>query len=723
MKRIISTILLLFNIMSFSQELEKTIDVMTVSTSESKSEAIKLALRDALEQTFGTFISSSTEILSDEIVKDEITSLSSGNILKYEIISELQLPNGLYSVSIKSTVSIKSFATYMQNKGHKVSFSGSKFTMDIKLLNLNQQSEDKAIKNMIVVLKEMMKNSVDFKILASSEPILDEISYVDRGVTIKKKLYKVRIDVGWELNKNYTSFENYFIESLKGISMKNSEINKYLNLNKDIHQFLVIDKENLNYDNENIKDIFPYTQKYPSSHYIGGQQRLTLRALNPNSGDVLDSRRFHTWLKENEAFIKSKYPSIEGKELKNAKKALRAFKMNHGKIKHVSNNNILTLLRDLNIGIDLSDFLSNDPKRKSFIVTTAAFNEINNLYEKYSAAFEKPVNSQIEKMIRHNTILNMNFTESETKAIFDSDFLKKLNINTIHKSDNGHQLVEFIDSASDSTKVYEMITNFSLYKYRIKTLGENYVLKIISDNEYKFLKNKGGRSPALFFFSANNGGGVVDHSERQFRNVTYRKPDIREIAPHTSISLSGDTSDRRTAYIMTIGKLRGHSKLYFRNSETLRLINEFLYDNLKNIYNFDIKFGEFSFNPRKYVKNTENWRGSRNIAPMIGQYANADANYNLVVSTGREDSLNVKFRISPLTLPGTVNLKYGASSFLNNSAGKTILGWYPTRNYYSDIHFINKTKQPKDLNTHRMVFYLSLEDLEKVESFELVNNN
>ena len=198
MKRIISTILLLFNIMSFSQELEKTIDVMTVSTSESKSEAIKLALRDALEQTFGTFISSSTEILSDEIVKDEITSLSSGNILKYEIISELQLPNGLYSVSIKSTVSIKSFATYMQNKGHKVSFSGSKFTMDIKLLNLNQQSEDKAIKNMIVVLKEMMKNSVDFKILASSEPILDEISYVDRGVTIKKKLYKVRIDVGWE---------------------------------------------------------------------------------------------------------------------------------------------------------------------------------------------------------------------------------------------------------------------------------------------------------------------------------------------------------------------------------------------------------------------------------------------------------------------------------------------------------------------------------------------
>ena len=118
-----------------TEDKENIVTVVTVSGGETKSEAIKFALRDALEQTYGTFISSNTKILNDELVKDEIVSISSGNIKDYEIISELQLPNGFFSVTISSQVSLKSFATYMQKKGHKVSFSGSKFSMNIKLLN------------------------------------------------------------------------------------------------------------------------------------------------------------------------------------------------------------------------------------------------------------------------------------------------------------------------------------------------------------------------------------------------------------------------------------------------------------------------------------------------------------------------------------------------------------------------------------------------------------
>jgi hypothetical protein len=48
-------------------------------------------LRSAIEQAFGAFISSKTEILNDNLVKDEIVSVSNGNIQKFEVLSEAQI--------------------------------------------------------------------------------------------------------------------------------------------------------------------------------------------------------------------------------------------------------------------------------------------------------------------------------------------------------------------------------------------------------------------------------------------------------------------------------------------------------------------------------------------------------------------------------------------------------------------------------------------------------
>lgn len=52
------------------------IDVTTTGAGSTKEDATKNALRNALESSFGAFISSKTEI-----VNDEITSISTGNIV------------------------------------------------------------------------------------------------------------------------------------------------------------------------------------------------------------------------------------------------------------------------------------------------------------------------------------------------------------------------------------------------------------------------------------------------------------------------------------------------------------------------------------------------------------------------------------------------------------------------------------------------------------------
>ena len=222
---------------------KNSVELVTSSNGKSRSEAIKFALRDALEQSFGAFISSNTKIINDEIINDEIVSVSSGNILNYDVISESQLLNELYAVSVRSTVSLTSLTTYMQNKGHEVSFSGKSFGMKIKLQKLNEQSETKAIDNMIIVLRELIRKSIDFKIVETSEPVLKTDFKGNEG----EELYNIIVKVSSYPNKNYNSFKNFMLETLRSLSMSNIEIEEYSKLKKDVYRFIAFEEENLIY--------------------------------------------------------------------------------------------------------------------------------------------------------------------------------------------------------------------------------------------------------------------------------------------------------------------------------------------------------------------------------------------------------------------------------------------------------------------------------------------
>jgi hypothetical protein len=233
---------------------KNTVELVTSSNGKSRSEAIKFALRDALEQSFGAFISSNTKIMNDEIVKDEIVSVSSGNILNYDVISESQLLNDLYAVSVRSTVSLTSLTTYMQNKGHEISFSGESFGMKIKLQKLNEQSETKAIENMIVALRELIIKSIDFKIVETSEPVLKTDFKGNEG----EELYNIIVKVSSYPNKNYNSFKNFMLETLRSLSMSNIEIEEYSKLKKDVYHFIAFEEENINYPTtELLKEFIP----------------------------------------------------------------------------------------------------------------------------------------------------------------------------------------------------------------------------------------------------------------------------------------------------------------------------------------------------------------------------------------------------------------------------------------------------------------------------------
>ena len=80
------------------------VTLVTSGEGMTKAEATAAALRSAIEQSFETFVSANTTILDDDIVKDEVATVASGNIKSYKELSCTKDQQGIYTVSVSATV-------------------------------------------------------------------------------------------------------------------------------------------------------------------------------------------------------------------------------------------------------------------------------------------------------------------------------------------------------------------------------------------------------------------------------------------------------------------------------------------------------------------------------------------------------------------------------------------------------------------------------------------
>ncbi len=144
MKKLLSVIAaILFAATSFAQVDEVTLT--TIGTGRTEDEATLRALRNALEQTFGTFVSENTSIVNDELVRDEIATTSKGNVKEFKKLSVVQLPNKNISVTLKATISVNKLIKYARNNGSRAEFAGQTYAMNVKLLKLQQQNANKTL--------------------------------------------------------------------------------------------------------------------------------------------------------------------------------------------------------------------------------------------------------------------------------------------------------------------------------------------------------------------------------------------------------------------------------------------------------------------------------------------------------------------------------------------------------------------------------------------------
>ena len=214
-----------------------------------KDEAIKTALRSAVEQTYGTFVSANTAILNDELVKDEIITVSTGNIKDFKEMSCEQMPNGKFFVTLQATVSISQLMSYAESKGAETEFAGATFAINLRMKELNKQNEKKVLDNMLLQLNSL-PNLFDFEIemgepkfkggrTASAGMEEIDLSLLFEGNSETGEDCIVEGTVYLLYNANTQLYNDIIFNTLSSLSLSEDERNEYEELGIPYYSFVL----------------------------------------------------------------------------------------------------------------------------------------------------------------------------------------------------------------------------------------------------------------------------------------------------------------------------------------------------------------------------------------------------------------------------------------------------------------------------------------------------
>ena len=293
MKQLFLIVALAISFCAYSQD-DKTVTLVVSGQGKTQDEAKQNALRNAIEQSFGSFISSNTEILNDELVKDEIVSIANGNIQKFEVISEVEVPEVGHATTLKATVSVTKLTSFVESKGVEIEFKGSLFGANLRQQRINENAELQAIINLCEVSNQILSKSIDYSI-GVDEPVKGKGM---RSFRPQQDDYQILFTIKLSPNKNFDQFVNYFYSSIKAISMPVPEQENYIKLNKDIYYLTVNDVEKYFFRNPStviaLQNLFLKSNQYLHNYkVVSNLDTITVNTCCFDYNSELGSQNMH----------------------------------------------------------------------------------------------------------------------------------------------------------------------------------------------------------------------------------------------------------------------------------------------------------------------------------------------------------------------------------------------------------------------------------------------
>lgn len=268
-----------------------TVTLIVSADAKTKDEATKIALRSAIEQAYGTFVSANTTILNDELVKDEIVTVSSGNIKEYKEIASEQMPNGNMYVTLQATVSISKLVGYAQSKGAETEFAGATFAMNMKMKELNKKNEEIAFGNLAKQVISLYPSAFSYKLKVSEPKVID-----DNTVYFNKDKYMVELpdslsDIGMS-----GTYNDYYISLVTVYAEPNQQMNKIAVLIDSVMRSLTLStEEKQEYEDLDLK-YFSYLDtranildKMPPCYYFRSDYTKVASKINVEIAKILSA--------------------------------------------------------------------------------------------------------------------------------------------------------------------------------------------------------------------------------------------------------------------------------------------------------------------------------------------------------------------------------------------------------------------------------------------------
>jgi uncharacterized protein (TIGR02145 family) len=204
------------------QELSSCIVLTCIGMGNTKEIAKQDALHNAMCRVLGTFVSSNSQFIKTNILTEESYSPSAGNIKSFNILSEIETPNGDFASIIKVVISISNLQKFVESKGGTVEFNGNEFAQKIKMQQLIEKAEYDELYNLFGIVFEMMQTAFDYDI-TTSDPLFDTESNDRWAINVK-----VIVTANEKLDQCFKTL----ISCLEGISMSDEEVASYEKINK-----------------------------------------------------------------------------------------------------------------------------------------------------------------------------------------------------------------------------------------------------------------------------------------------------------------------------------------------------------------------------------------------------------------------------------------------------------------------------------------------------------
>ena len=221
MRKLLTSLFLVSSFMIGNAQ-PKEVTLVAVGEGTTREEATQNALRNAVEQTFGVFVSSDIEVLNDDVIRDEIATVSSGNIKSFKEMAYIDNPSGVKMITLETTVSIGKLISYSQAHQFSIELAGAAIAANMKLYELNERSTVLALENLYKQLVQLVPNMYNY--------VLKEVTPTERYKRYGFDYVVFDLDVDVVTNENTFSVGEYFLHSIEALSLTREEIEPYLKM-------------------------------------------------------------------------------------------------------------------------------------------------------------------------------------------------------------------------------------------------------------------------------------------------------------------------------------------------------------------------------------------------------------------------------------------------------------------------------------------------------------